>query len=162
MVIEESHLRNGCGADESRFLIELRTGFHTAAARDASRQGVSFFLHRRRLPRAGAKIIGSVHRYPRLHALQVFEEYAAIDGQVTNDGKLGEWFQADGLLELVDQRRARHLGLPVDDHGAGAADLFQAVGVVGLPSRVTGLAAMSISAEVTFMPRRYSSSNSSQ
>src|SRR5271167_2832688 len=37
-----------------------------------------------------------------------------------------------------------------------------AIGVVGLPSRVTGLAAMSISAEVTFMPGRYDNSNSSQ
>ena len=35
-------------------------------------------------------------------------------------------------------------------------------GVVFLPSLVTGLAAMSISDEVTFMPGRWGSSNSSQ
>ncbi len=35
-------------------------------------------------------------------------------------------------------------------------------GVVGFALRVTGLAAMSISAEVTFMPGRCGSSNSSQ
>ena len=36
------------------------------------------------------------------------------------------------------------------------------MGVVGLPSRVTGLAAISISEEITFMPGLYVSSNSSQ
>ena len=33
------------------------------------------------------------------------------------------------------------------------------IGVVGLPSAVTGLAAISIIAEMTFMPGRHSSSN---
>ncbi len=36
------------------------------------------------------------------------------------------------------------------------------MGVVGLPSRVTGLAAISISEEITFMPGCHASSNSSQ
>ncbi len=68
---------------------------------------------------------------------------------------------------VVDQRRAGHARLAVDQHGAGAADLFQAVGIVGhrrgrLAVVVTGLAAMSISDEVTFMPGRCGSSNSSQ
>src|SRR5712691_3933641 len=36
------------------------------------------------------------------------------------------------------------------------------MGVVGLPSRVTGLAAISISEEITFMPGCQASSNSSQ
>src|SRR6266481_2419313 len=36
------------------------------------------------------------------------------------------------------------------------------MGVVGLPSRVTGLAAISIMAEITFMPDFQVSSNSSQ
>ena len=36
------------------------------------------------------------------------------------------------------------------------------MGVVALPSRVTGLAAMSISAEMTFMFGRWGTENSSQ
>src|SRR5258706_12764677 len=36
------------------------------------------------------------------------------------------------------------------------------MGVVGLPSRVTGLAAMSIMAEITFIPGFHGNSNSSQ
>src|ERR1700684_939669 len=36
------------------------------------------------------------------------------------------------------------------------------MGVVGLPSRVTGLAAISMSEEITFMPGWWASSNSSQ
>ncbi len=36
------------------------------------------------------------------------------------------------------------------------------MGVVALPSRVTGLAAISISEEITFMPGWWASSNSSQ
>ncbi len=51
-------------------------------------------------------------------------------------GNLREWREGDGLVfvgagELVDQRGAGHGGLAVDEHGAGAADLFEAVGVVG-------------------------------
>ncbi len=33
--------------------------------------------------------------------------------------------------ELVDEGGAGHAGFAVDEHGAGAADLFEAVGVVG-------------------------------
>ena len=36
------------------------------------------------------------------------------------------------------------------------------MGVVALPSRVTGLAAISMSEEITFMPGWWASSNSSQ
>ena len=117
--------------DEAGVLVELRAGFHAAAARDATRERIVFFLFSGRLARARAEVVGSVGRNPGLHLLQVLEEHAAIDRQVADDGELGERFQLDGLLQLVDERRARHAGAAVDEHGAGAADLFQAVGVVG-------------------------------
>ncbi len=51
-------------------------------------------------------------------------------------GNLRERREGDGLVfvgagELVYERGAGHHGLAVDEHGAGAADLFEAVGVVG-------------------------------
>ena len=36
-----------------------------------------------------------------------------------------------GCSEFVDERGAGHHGLAVDEHGAGAADFFEAIGVVG-------------------------------
>jgi hypothetical protein len=55
----------------------------------------------------------------------------AIDSEVADDGKFGERLKLDGLIEFIDQRRASHAGLAIDEHGAGAADFFEAVGVVG-------------------------------
>ena len=71
-----------------------------------------------------------------LTLLEVFEEDGAVDGEVADYGELGEGREGDGLVfvgagELVYERGAGHRGLAVDEHGAGAADLFEAVGVVG-------------------------------
>src|SRR5208282_5070461 len=96
-----------------------------------ARERIGLLLHFRRLPRAGAEIVSAIHRDPRLHLLQVLEQHAAIDREVANDGKLRERLEGDGLLEFVDQRRARHLRLAVDEHGAGATNFFQAVRIVG-------------------------------
>ena len=46
-------------------------------------------------------------------------------------GKLCHRLDADRLFELIDQRGAGHACFAVDEHGAGAADFFEAVGIVG-------------------------------
>ena len=49
-------------------------------------------------------------------------------------GEFGERSEGDGVVraeELIDKRGAGHHGLAVDAHGAGAADLFETVCVVG-------------------------------
>ena len=99
-----------------------------------------------------------------LTRIQVFEQHRAVDLQIADQRELGERLDLDGLFEIVDQRGAGHARFAVDAHGAGAADLLEAIGVVcdrrgRLPSAVTGLAAISIMAEMTFMPGRHSSSN---
>src|SRR6185295_9050252 len=38
--------------------------------------------------------------------------------------------EPDGLFELIDQGRAGHAGASVNQHGAGAADFLETVGVV--------------------------------
>src|SRR4029077_17227404 len=47
-----------------------------------------------------------------------------------NDGKLGERFEANGLVKLVNQGGAGHPGAAIDQHGTGAADLLEAVGII--------------------------------
>jgi hypothetical protein len=68
--------------------------------------------------------------------LRFSEEDRAVDLEVADEGELGERSKRDGLarlllLELVDEGGAGHASLAVDEHGAGAADLFEAVRVVG-------------------------------
>ena len=48
----------------------------------------------------------------------------AIDGEVADDGKLRKGLEPDGLIEMIEQRRACHARFAIDDHGAGAAHLF--------------------------------------
>ena len=62
---------------------------------------------------------------------QVFKQNRAVDLQIAHQRKLRERLDLDGLLEIVDQRGAGHARLAVDAHRAGAADLLQAIGVVG-------------------------------
>jgi hypothetical protein len=45
--------------------------------------------------------------------------------------ELGERLELDRLFEIVDQGGAGHAGASVDEHGAGAADFFEAIRVVG-------------------------------
>jgi hypothetical protein len=71
------------------------------------------------------------------------------------------------LGEVIYQGGAGHFYFSVDDHGAGAADFFEAVGVVRdgrgfLPSRVTGFSAMSRRQMMMFMEGRQRRENSSQ
>ena len=54
-------------------IVELRANFHAAAASDAVRERIAFFL----LPetaRACAEIVGAVDGNPAFDALEVFEE----------------------------------------------------------------------------------------
>ena len=62
--------------------------------------------------------------------LRVLEEDGAVYGEVADNGELAERREGDGLVfvgagELVDEGRAGHHGFAVDEHGAGAADLFE-------------------------------------
>src|SRR5580704_2892442 len=69
MSVEQPHLRDGGCAHESGLVVELRTGFHAAAAGDAARQRIRFFLLLCRLPWAGAKVVGAIDRNPGFHLL---------------------------------------------------------------------------------------------
>ena len=131
MGVEELDLGDGGCADEAGGVVELRADFHADGAADAVRQRVGCFLRLWEDARARAEIIGAVYGDPGFDGLEVFEEDAAVDGEVADYGELGQRLDADGLLEFVDERGASHTGFAIDDHGAGAADFFEAVGVVG-------------------------------
>ena len=78
-----------------------------------------------------------------------------------DEGELRERFDLDRLLQILNESRARHARFAVDSHCARTAYLFEAIRIVGdrcgraRPSAVTGLVAISIMAEMTFMPERY-------
>src|SRR5450432_1588667 len=131
MHVEEADLADDGGADEVGVFVHLGANFQAVAAGDALREGVADFLGFGRDARAGAEVVGAVDRNPALGAFQIFEHGAAIDLQVAHQRKLGERLEADGLFEIVDERGASLAGLAIDDHGASAADFFEAVGVVG-------------------------------
>ncbi len=135
MLVEKPNLGDRGCAHEAGALVELRAGLHAAAAGDATRDRVSFFLLDGIDTRSRAEIICAVHRYPRFDAFQVFKKHAAVDGQIAHDGKLAQRLNLDRLLKFIYQGRAGHAGAAIDQHGAGAADLFQAVGIVGDGSR---------------------------
>src|SRR5260370_26705559 len=101
MMVEQPDLRDGRRADKPGALIELRTRLHAAAAGNAARQWVCLFLLRGIHARTGAEIVGSIHRDPGLHALQVLKEHAAVDREIAHKGKLAQWLNADGLLQFV-------------------------------------------------------------
>jgi hypothetical protein len=136
VAVEELGLGDGGGTDEAGDVVELRADLHADGAGDAIGEWVKLFLQLRQLPRAFAEGIGAVDGDPGLDLLEVLEEDAAVDGEVADDGELRERREGDGLViirpaEFVDQGGAGHGGLAIDEHGAGAADLFEAVGVVG-------------------------------
>src|SRR6267378_2289338 len=114
MRVEQPNLRDGGRTDESRVLIELRAGFHTAATRDATRQRIGFFLVLHGDSRPRTKVVAAIDRYPGFHFFQILEEHAAIDGEIANDGKFRERLELDRLIEVVEQRRAGHAGASVD------------------------------------------------
>ena len=112
-------------------LVYLRAYFQAIAAGDTARKRVALFLDFGSHARAFAEVVGAVDGDPGLHALETFEHELAIDGKIAHDGKFGHGLDAYGLFELIDQRGAGHAGLAVDEHGAGAADFFQAIRIVG-------------------------------
>ena len=128
--VEQTRLGNGGGADKSCALIELWTRFHAAAAAHALGELVGLLLHLGQNPWTIAKGVGSVDGNPGFDDLQILEEDAAIDLEVTENGELGKRLNCKRLLQIVYQSRARHARLAVDQHRAGAADLLQAIGVV--------------------------------
>src|SRR5258706_9683546 len=133
MHVEKTHLADDCGADKisGGRAGDLGTHFQAIAAGNAGGEFVCLFLGFRRDARAFAKIVSPVDRNPRLDALQAFEHELAIDGEVAHDWKFRHRLKPDGLFQLVDQRGAGHARLSIDQHGAGAADFFQAIGIVG-------------------------------
>jgi hypothetical protein len=166
VVVEELDLGDGGRADEAGVVVELRADFHAAAAGDAIRERVVGFLLLREDARAGAQIVGAVDGDPGFDALRFSKRTERSTWRSRTSGNFESGSTLDGLLEIVDQRRAGHAGFAVDAHRAGAADFLEAIGVVGdgrggRPSAVTGLAAISIMAEMTFMPGRQGSSNRS-
>ena len=71
-----------------------------------------------------------------LTALRFSKRTPRSTGEIADDGELGERGETDGLvgsffLQRVDEGGTCHAGAAIDEHGAGAADLFEAVGVVG-------------------------------
>src|SRR5947209_3725690 len=130
VVVEEFHLRDGGGADEVGLVVELGAGLHAAAAGHAAGDGIHLFLRFGKLAGTGAEIVGSVDGDPGFDALEIFKEDAAVDLKIADERKLGEGLDFDGLLELIHEGRACHTDFAVDAHGAGSADLFEAVGVV--------------------------------
>ncbi len=134
--VEELGLGDGGCADEAGGVVELGADLHADGAGDAVGERVALFLYLGGLAGAGAEVVGAVDGDPGFDLLEVFEEDGAVDGEVADYGELAEGREGDGLVfvgagELVDERGAGHGGFAVDQHGAGAADLFEAVGVVG-------------------------------
>jgi len=131
VIVEELDLGYGGGADKVRVFVELRTDFHAAGAGDAIGEGIVRFLLLREYARAGAKIVGAIDGNPCLDAHEVLKQDGAVDLKIADERELGKRFDLDGLLEIINQRRAGHAGFAVNAHCAGAADLLKTVGVVG-------------------------------
>jgi len=129
-------LCNGRGADEASGVVELGADLHADGAGDAIGERVALLLNLGELLGAGAEVVGAVDGDPGFDLLEVFEEDGTVDAEVADYRELAEGREGDGLIfvgacELVYKRRAGHCGFTVDEHGARAADLFEAVGVVG-------------------------------
>jgi len=116
VVVEELDLGDGGRANEARVVVELRADFHAAAAGDAIRERVAGFLLLGEDAGAGTEIIGAVDGYPGFDGLEVFEEDRAVYLEVADEREFAEWFDLDGLFEIVDQGGAGHTGLAVDPH----------------------------------------------
>src|SRR6266404_1942784 len=125
----QDRLADRGGTDERRVVVVLRARLEAAAARHATRERISVLLHLLGHARAGAEIVGAVDRHPRAHAFQALEHAAAIDREIAHDRELLHRLEHDRARQRVDERRARLADLPVHEHRARAADLFQAVGV---------------------------------
>ena len=127
MHVEQAHLADDGRAHELIMLIHLWANLQAVPATDAVRKRIAFFLNFGRHARAFAEIVSAINGNPSFHALQAFKHELAIDGEIAHQRKLGHRRDANGLLELIDQRRTRHARPAVDQHRAGPADLFEAI-----------------------------------
>src|SRR5262249_21319345 len=128
---EKTNLAEDGGTHEVAFVVDLRADFEATAATDAGGEFVGLLLRSSRHARAFAEVVGAIDRYPGLDALETVEHELPIDREIADDGKLREWFEANGLFELVDECGASHTRAAVDEHGAGTTDFFETIGVVG-------------------------------
>ena len=116
-------------------LQELRAGLQAAAATHALAVQIGQLLLVLRLPRAGPHVQIAVDRQPGPNLLQHGENPRAVDHQVAEHGNLviGRSSISPGRSrqQLIHQRGAGLADPAVDQHRAGAADLFQAVALPG-------------------------------
>ena len=154
-------------------LQELRAGLQAAAATHALAVQVGHLLRFLRLPRARAQVVVAVDRQPGRESFPGWRKSAS--DRPSDRGARETWSSAAvrfrpgrSRQQLSDQRRA---GLPhpaVDEHRAGAADLFQAVALPNhrahtcLPSTVVGLSAIFCNTLMQFMSGSYCSANRCQ
>src|SRR6266851_2749596 len=59
----------------------------------------------------------AVNGNPRLHPLQALKHELSVDRQIAHDRKFRKRLDAYRLLQLIDQRGARHACFAVDQHG---------------------------------------------
>jgi len=119
--------RDGSGANKRIAWIDVRANLEAAAAGHAARDSISFLLDLRRNARPRPQVVRSVNLDPTLDTLERVEHPTAINLQVSHHRKFRERFERDFGADLVNQRRAGHPRDPVDEHGATAADVFQAI-----------------------------------
>ena len=105
--IEELGLRDGGSADEAGDVVELRADFHADGAGDAVGERIALLLDLRGLARAGAEVVRAIDGHPGFDGLEILEEDAAVDGEVADDGELGERGERDGLLRVCRRARSR-------------------------------------------------------
>src|SRR6267378_2094474 len=129
--VEQAHLADDRRSDKFAVPIHLRANFQAVSATDAIRKRVALLLNLRRDARPFAQIVSPVDRNPRLHALQAFEHHLPVNGKIAHQGEFRHRRDSNGLVELVHQRGTGHASLPVDEHGARAANFFQAIRIVG-------------------------------
>ena len=86
--VEELGLRDGGCADEAGGVVELGADFHADGAGDAVGEGIALLLDLWSLARPGAEVVGAVDWHPGFDGLEIFEEDAAVDGEVADDGEL--------------------------------------------------------------------------
>ncbi len=104
----------------------------------------------------------AVDRNPSLHAFQAFEHELPIDREIAHHREFRHRLDANRLLELIDQRGAGHGALPlisIAHEPQISSRQFESyeIGVVFLPSRVTGFSAMSRRQMITFIEGRWKS-----
>lgn len=139
MAVEQAHLTDGRRADEVRMRVDLRAGFQARAAGHTLGEFIRLLPVALGDARAGAEVIRAVNRDPAPDFLEVLKHPRAVHGEVLDDRELGHRLQRDGLWQVVHQRRTALADLAVHQHGAGAADVFEAV---HFPHRGRGLLAV--------------------